>query len=211
LTNWYALGCPTWEYSQFPEAAAVLQARAQSVIWTLLAGGYDTSADTRPVHSEMFFGLTPPNCGYYAGNYRGSNLPCLQAFPVGVPGDSRVGAPPSVVQGAMDMLGMSLDSAIQSLDQFAASADGVATEVLLRSVRIAARLFHEFLTIHPYANGNGHMARFLVWLVLLRYGQRPHRWPIEPRPSSPAYVPAIYAARRGSPSDLEKLILQSIL
>jgi hypothetical protein len=83
-------------------------------------------------------------------------------------------------------------------------------DMLLRCVAVAARAFQEFLTVHPYADGNGHMGRFIVWVVLMRYGYRPTRWTIEPRPSVAGYGQAISRARRGGPQALEAVILDAL-
>jgi len=98
-----------------------------------------------------------------------------------------------------------------------ATLDGMATlssaeDLFLRTVRIAARLFCDFLTIHPYANGNGHTGRFLVWLVLGRFGYWPKKWHLHPRPNLPGYdySKAIADARSGSPEALEEMIYLSL-
>jgi len=51
---------------------------------------------------------------------------------------------------------------------------------LAYAVIFACSIFVTFLQIHPYANGNGHAARLVVWAILGRYGYWPKSWPIEP-------------------------------
>ena len=84
-------------------------------------------------------------------------------------------------------------------------------EKLYGAVVLAARVFTEFLTVHPYANGNGHIARFLVWLVLGRYKYWPNAWTIEPRPNVTNYGTAISSHRRGRAAELERMILEAIV
>jgi Fic family protein len=62
-------------------------------------------------------------------------------------------------------------------------------------VALAAHVFVAFLTIHPYANGNGHAARLIVWSVFGRYGHWPKNWPVEPRPTDPSYLQLIVLHR----------------
>lgn len=206
--------CPAWEYADSPGVEGVLRGRAASLIQRLLTPGLldavEVGRDTRPVHVGLFHGLTPPNFDWYAGNYRGVSLPCLDTYEVTIGADRLVGTPARGVASAMDQFGRDLEAGIRALDaQFLAGGDPV--DHLLRTVRLAALLFTGFLTIHPYANGNGHLARFLVWLVLGRWGLRPERWTIEPRPSTALYSDAISAHRRGRTSLLEKLILESLV
>ena len=47
---------------------------------------------------------------------------------------------------------------------------------------IAAAFYVLFLVIHPYANGNGHIARWIVWMMLIRSKHHPQTWPLNSRP-----------------------------
>lgn len=210
-----AVGCPGWDYRLTPTADTELPRRHEAVLLDLDHGRYDArihATDTRVTHRRFFAGLTPPECDYYAGNYRGSHFHCLRAFAVGVDADRAVGAAPDEVAGRMQELAQLLSVAIDALDE-ASNPDLrrlAPEETLLQCVAVAARAFHEFLTIHPYADGNGHMSRFLVWALLKRYGHRPNRWTIEPRPVAHGYSQAISQARRGSPQALEAMILSAL-
>lgn len=214
MSNLGRLPCPDWEYADIADAQAVLQARALRLIRRLLLeDGFDaltTGRDTRPVHAEIFEGLTPPGFEWFAGNYRGARRPCLEQYEVKIDADPLVGTPSASVTAEMQRFGEALEGGLRALD---AASSGATNQVdlLLRAVRLAALLFTNFLTIHPYANGNGHLARFLVWLILRRYGYAPELWTIHPRPSFALYSAAISAYRRGETSHLEKLILLSIL
>jgi len=81
---------------------------------------------------------------------------------------------------------------------------------LLYVVVFACRVFVEFLTIHPYADGNGHAARFVIWSLLGRYGYWPRRWTVDPRPPDPPYGTMIAEYRGGNPEPLEKYVLGCI-
>jgi hypothetical protein len=77
-----------------------------------------------------------------------------------------------------------------------------------RTAELIAWAFNTLLLIHPYANGNGHMARFMAVAVFLRYGLRPRRWPINARPADPPYSELI---RRYQHGDTEGFIRFLIL
>ena len=113
----------------------------------------------------------------------------------------------------MALFGQDLLNAAAILDKSFAVPDAVVSqkEKLYNAVVIAARAFQELLTIHPYANGNGHVARFLVWLLLGRYGYWPNSWTIDPRPNVLNYSAAISGHRRGNPVLLERLILEAVV
>lgn len=145
--------------------------------------------------------MTPPGFTHYAGNYRGQPLACLQYYEVQVPGDPRVGDSPAEVQQAMAMLAAWIDPGLAVLDAGRELPRAVVSppDRLLFVVAFAAIFFQRFLTVHPYANGNGHAARFGVWAILLRFGYWPKRFPIEPRPQQLTYAQAISAHRDGNP------------
>jgi Fic family protein len=81
------------------------------------------------------------------------------------------------------------------------------TAKFLALVQVTAKLFSRFLAIHPYANGNGHAARFLAIAILHRYGYWPAKFPVEPRPSGSEYSEAIKQSQWGNPAPLESLFL----
>jgi len=71
-------------------------------------------------------------------------------------------------------------------------------------------VFVYFLEIHPYANGNGHLARFFLIGYLARYGVFLARWPMHPRPSDPPYSDLIRRYRRGDRNSLERFVMSCI-
>lgn len=203
--------CPSWEYSNHPERARVLPLRVSEVLSTLIQGGIDTlrlAVDSRDAHLHVFRELAPAGFDYYAGHYRGEAFRCLRFYQVRVPNDPRVGAAPSAVGYLMEELGMETRAGVLALD----SARGLTpNERLYCIVAFACRVFTAFLTIHPFANGNGHAARFVTWSILGRYNHWPRRWPVEPRPPDPPYTELIVQCRNGDPVPLEKFILQSLI
>ncbi len=203
------LECPGWEYNNHAHRS-VIPARIGDILVDLATNQIDTLAlasDTRPHHLRIFQHLTPIGHEYYSGHYRGEFFRCLRFYEVIVPGDSRVGAPPLSVQFLMDEISSEIRAGILALDANVLLSD---KQKLHYIVTLACHVFVRFLTVHPYANGNGHAGRLLVWGILGRYGYWPRRWPVDPRPPEP-YTQLIISYREGDRSPLESYILQQIL
>jgi len=81
---------------------------------------------------------------------------------------------------------------------------------LYKTIRLTAALFVYFLEIHPFANGNGHMARFLLISVMAKFNIYPSKFSIHPRPPDPAYTACIKAYRAGNRALLERFVLDLI-
>ena len=203
--------CPAWEYCDSPQHDVIVPSRVSEILVALAMGGLDTAqvaADTRKVHRRMFQELTPAGCEYYAGHYRGERFRCLSFYEVGVPGDARVGAPPQSVAFNIGEMNAEVRAGLAALDTSVLLAP---KDRLRYALALACRVFVAFLTIHPYANGNGHAGRLIVWSILGRYGYWPKRWPVEPRPQDPPYSPLIVECRNGNPEPLERHLLQAIV
>lgn len=205
--------CPGWEYEHHGSRADIAP-RCARLLVSLRTGAIDVRAsalDTRPFHRHMFEGLTPTGCPYFAGHYRGEDFRCLRHYGVMIHGDPEVGAAPERVAPDMSNFNhhilkagfAALDKAFELPDSHLSAADK-----LYYLVVFACRCLVEFLRIHPYANGNGHQGRFIVWLILARYGYWPKKWPLN---QSPPYGQLIYDHRRGNPGLLEQFVLQAII
>lgn len=204
--------CPSWEYERVPNAHQLLLERSDQLLLRLRADPQECSAvasDTRKAHADLYVRLTPAKCDYYAGHYRGESYRCLLNYRVEVPSDPLVGTNPDSVLSEMAELETDVIASISELDTYVASGRSRVAK-LLQIVRVAARIFIQFLTTHPYANGNGHAGRLIVIALLGRYGFWMKRWTVEPRPLPQQeldYADAIYAYRRGRVDQLEKFIL----
>ena len=205
--------CPPWEYESHPLRPELAATTAELLKGLRRSGATRAAAkDTRPVHWRLFRRLTPPGVAYYAGHYRGEEYRCLKTYEVTIPADARVGTPAARVLGSVSQLSAAIERLLAALDSGTAVPKAQLPEAdrLLCVVAVASRVFVELLTIHPYANGNGHAARFCVWTILGRYGYWPNRWPIDPRPPDPPYSELIVRYRNGEREPLERFIMGSI-
>jgi fido (protein-threonine AMPylation protein) len=203
--------CPPWEYANAPGYAAVLDARTKATLIRLRSFNLDRrvsiAKDTRPVHQRYFESLTPPGFDYYAGHYRGEDFVCLKYARVGIPSDPLVGHPPYHIASDMAVLSDDLDKTVIVGDL---TWDADQPDKLYRIVQLAAALFVYFLQIHPFVNGNGHMARFFLVAFLSRYGVFLSKFPLHPRPPDPPYSECIARYRRGDRRPLEHFVISCI-
>lgn len=208
--------CPdNWEYADIAGHRGILKERCGSVLKRFSDATFSRSSliDTRPVHAELYNGLTPIGFPAFAGHYRGNPIcPCLSRYVVGVPNDERVGCPPAQVQYWMTKLSTEVESVLDALDamMLLPASSLSAIERLKRVVAASSRFFELLLRIHPYANGNGHIARMFLVGLLRRYGYRIKGFPVFERPPSP-YVAVIKAYRNGGIAALEGWIYDCIL
>ena len=205
--------CPAWEYTQVPKAAETVAIRCTNFLVSLRRGAVDyevITRDTRSAHFKMFVGTTPAATPYYAGHYRGEKFRCLEFLRVMVQSDPRVGIPAERVAPDMSNLAGHIIragySAITSAHTLPPSRLP-DEEKLYYVVTFACRVLVEFLRIHPYVNGNGHMGRFIVWLILAKFGYWPKRWPLH---QSPPYHQLLKTYRDGDPTQLEGFVLQCL-
>ena len=207
--------CPEWDYENHSEYTAVLRRKIERVLLRLRRheyNCYEAIVDTREVHFDLFEQLVPRGFEYFAGHYRGEDFRCLRSYEVGVRGDSRVGVKAADVLQTMQQFGAAIVPRLEQVDRAFLDPESPLSEdqKLDYVVSIACRWFELFLRIHPYANGNGHLARFAIWLLIGRYGYWPVRWPIDPRPPDPPYTRLIMLYRNGHREPLERWILACI-
>jgi fido (protein-threonine AMPylation protein) len=213
--------CPDgWEYAHHPKRKKLAQ-RVAGVLARLRSrrlDGVKAACDTRPVHGELFADLTPPHFTYFAGHYRGEPFRCLDDYRVEVRKldadgrpivDRSVGAEPQHVSDKMFVLAQLIQKALAAADE---SQGGLSDEDhLLHVIGMACHAFDLFLQVHPFANGNGHAARFIMWAILGRYGYWPVRlWTVEPRPPEPPYTQLLLQHRAGDRKPLIQYVLTCI-
>lgn len=202
--------CRDWDYERHPEKTLVLNRSAKLLVALRSSTEkFDRfNYSTLVGHKYLFRATTPGNCRYFAGNYRGSNFPCLKEYEVGVGADKRVGYPALLVSTYMKRFEAQVSDLTVKLREAAKSPDKYPPAVILgKLVIFLADQLVFFLSIHPYANGNGHMGRLFIWVMLGRFGFWPKSWPLH---ESPGYHNFISQHRDGNKKPLEHFILKCI-
>jgi hypothetical protein len=208
--------CPPWHYEQISGWNVALAARSKATLVRLRelspAKRLAIGKDGRPVHEKYFAGLTPTGCEYYAGHYRGEDYLCLRDYRVQIQNDPLVGHPPDRVATDMQVFATDFADVVSDSDFVWAVNNRVVTpsEKLYRIIKLGVAMLVYFLQIHPYANGNGHLARFFLISYLARYKVFLARWPMHPRPQDPPYSELIRRYRRGDTASLERFVLSCI-
>lgn len=210
-------GCPAWQYGAHPDCHRLLGEAQLSLLQDIQAQKLTTDIavrDTRPIHLRLFRELAPSGHEYYAGNYRGSHQKCLRTYSVSIVDsatgkvvDDLVGTKPDQVLKEIAGFGSAIANAIEALQQTKFVDD---SDRIIAIVKIACEAFVTFLTVHPFFDGNGHVGRTLLFVVLRKFGFKPLSWTIDPRPPFPAYSDMIYQHRRGNKAQLEQFVLSCV-
>lgn len=211
-TSMHPRDCPEFEYDNHPQRTTVLPSRCEELLRQLYAKTIpadEMACDTRPSHRHLFEKLTPPRHSYYAGNYRGAAYRCLREYEVGVLQDPRVGIPPGRVSGEMTKLAseIRLDLGVLSQVHNLPNSQCSGAMKVMSTIVVACRVLEQFLRVHPYANGNGHAGRFVVWAILWRCGYWPQKWPLD---ASPPYHVLLSRYRDGDVLPLEQFVLSCL-
>jgi Fic family protein len=74
----------------------------------------------------------------------------------------------------------------------ASSTPAIAFALL---IDVLCDILEAFFTVHPFANGNGHAGRMLVWVTLARQGFPPKAWSID---AKQPYAKALNEYRAGN-------------
>ena len=130
------------------------------------------------------------------GAPRGSKHPDLESYEVAIRdrGGRTLGegTPARQVSGELRSFERSLRQAVGALDKQIPSGQKPADEnELLAVIELAAIAHGEWVRIHPYANGNGRVARIWANWVAIRYGLPPFIR-IKPRPAGLLYQQAAH-------------------
>ena len=204
-----------WNYEDYPQHQTLLPKRERGVLFRLMMGAVDhigTCKDTRPIHREFFSGLTPADKPHFAGRYRGENYPYLKHYEVSVGSDPRVGVPAEYVFSSLAGFSEDIDLAhsIMLRAKELPEAHLAKEDRMMYLVTFLCKLLVEFLRIHPYADGNGHIARYLVFAFLGANGVWPKSWPLNKRPPDPPYSKLISDYRDGQKAGLERFLFRAI-
>lgn len=209
----HPLDCPGWNYEKHPHHDRILPGLCESLLLSLKKGHVEylpACSDTRFSHRSLFKKLTPDGYHYFAGHYRGENFRCLRHYEVCVPADYRVGVYAAGVRRATDFMAETLETGLKVLEEAWAKPDAHLPKYkkIIYIVTFSTTILVEFLRIHPYANGNGHMGRFIVFIILAKFNLWPKKWPLD---ESPPYHQLISDYRNGKSAPLEQFILSCLL
>ena len=205
--------CNNWDYDDHPNRKRITE-RCNKLLEILAKRPTRFSrygVSTKRGHVFLFTGFAPPKCTELVGHYRGENFPSLKNYNVGVPQDPRVGVQAFLVTHCMQQFEVQVLSALSTLEaKLSASSKSPASPavLLVQFVSILCSVLELFLTIHPYANGNGHTARLLLWVLMRRFGYTPLNWPLD---AHPAYDKALSDYRDGRKNPLNQFILGCIV
>lgn len=204
--------CSDWGYESHPNRSEVTARcdRLTGVITRRVSIFDRFHFDTRPAHAFMFRGLTPDQCTCLLGRYRGdASCPELKDVRVGVGADPLVGLAPDLVAAAMIVFEGRCAALVKVHNKWFVErgANQAPRNALLKFVSVLADVLEQFLTIHPYMDGNGHCARLLVWVMMARAGYTPTNWSID---AKQPYGDALSAHRRGKRGALQAFLLNAI-
>ena len=134
---------------------------------------------------------------YYAGEVRDADpaFPELIGYEVMI--GSAQGVPSADVPAALVAFEAGMQAVMRQLDPRLPVGTRPASAVDLRAVLLAAAIAHgEWIRIHPFANGNGRIARLWANWAVVRYGL-PLFVSLRPRPAGLLYAGAAAASMRG--------------
>ena len=155
-----------------------------------------TVAMAQEWHRETYRGVLLP-APYYAGEIRDSDptYPELIGYEVAV--GTALGTPSADVPAALAAFEAGLKAVVARMDGvIAAGAQPSSATDLYAVLEIAAIAHGEWVRIHPFANGNGRIARLWANWVAVRYGL-PFFLALKPRPADLVYAAAAAASIRG--------------
>jgi len=187
---------PAWN-DDAADAGTLIEANSRALLAALV-----TDADKRVApriaiahrwHKALYRGVAIPSPSYL-GNPRDSDPrhPDLIDYDVAV--GAKHGLPAAQVPAALTAFQAAIRAAVKDYDDtFAVGVTPTAADDILAVVELAAVTHGEWIRIHPYANGNGRIARVWANWIALRYTLPPFIR-VKPRPAGIIYTRAALAS-----------------
>jgi fido (protein-threonine AMPylation protein) len=190
---------PSWQEDD-PRNLSLIQDNAAQLITELRATAAERILPTRAElcrwHARLYAGCEVPVTGY-VGHFRGD--PVVKELI-----DYEVGLGARLQDGNLEKMGVWARQVGEEMEGVLAGLQAVFTELderlpvgkpatapeeVLALISFTALAHGECLRVHPFANGNGRMARLLVAFICLRY-ELPMFLHIKPRPENEDYIRA---------------------
>lgn len=145
---------------------------------------------------RAFYAGVPLPVPYYAGEVRDSDarFPELIGYEVIIGAAS--GVPSGLVPAELTRFEASLQRAVASLDAAIPLNASLGSRELTAVLRLMAITHGEWVQIHPFANGNGRIARVWANWIALRYGLDAFVV-LKPRPANLLFAGSAAASMRG--------------
>ncbi len=190
---------PSWQDDN-PNNLSLIQSNANQLISELHASAAErimpTPEELCRWHARLYAGCDVPVAGY-VGNFRGD--PAVRELV-----DYEVGLGAPLKDGNLEKMGVWASRVNEEMTAVLAGLHAVFAELdarlpvgqpprtadeILQVISFAALAHGECLRVHPFANGNGRIARLLVAFICMRYTV-PMFLHIKPRPEGEDYVRA---------------------
>ncbi|HJY45383.1 MAG TPA: Fic family protein [Propionibacteriaceae bacterium] len=190
---------PSW-HEDDPKNLSLIQRNAAQLITELRTTAAERALVTCEVlcrwHARIYAGCKVPVAGY-VGHLRGDPaVPELIDYEVGLGGRlkdgnlEKMGVWARVVSQEMTAVLAGLNAVFAELDvRLPVGKPPWTPDEILQVISFTSLAHGECLRVHPFANGNGRIARLLVAFICLRYGL-PMFLHIKPRPESEDYIRA---------------------
>jgi hypothetical protein len=189
-----------WWPEDDPKNLSLIQGNVTELVTELRAAATDRVLPTREElcrwHARLYAGCDVPVAGY-VGHLRGDPaVPELIDYEVGLGARLKDGNPEKMGLWAR-RVGDEIEAVLAGLRAVFVELDArlpigkspTTPEEILALISFAALAHGECLRVHPFANGNGRVARLMVAFICLRY-RLPMFLHIKPRPESDDYIRA---------------------
>jgi Fic/DOC family len=190
---------PSWQEDD-PKNLSLIQGNAAQLITELRTTAAErllpTCEELRRWHARLYAECEVPVAGY-VGHFRGDPAVAeLIDYEVGLGARlkdgnlEKMGVWARLVTSEMGAVLAGLNAVFAELDaQLPVGKSPTTPDDIVAVISFTALAHGECLRVHPFANGNGRIARLLVAFICLRYGL-PMFLHIKPRPESDDYIRA---------------------